>query len=58
MHLGDVLISKVGMEQCKASSCVFLMIRDDVVVMIVCVYIDYITVVAAVPEACDFLNVF
>ena len=44
MRLGDVLVSKVKMEQCKADPCVFLLIRDGVVVMIVCVHVDDITV--------------
>ena len=55
MRLGDVLVSKVGMEQCKADPCVFRLIRDDVVVMIVCVHVDDI-IVAGVPDACDFLS--
>ena len=55
MRLGDVIVSKVEMEQCKADPCVFQLIRDDVVVMIVCVHVDDITV-AGVPEACDFLS--
>ena len=55
MRLGDVLVSKVEMEQCKADPCVFRLIRDDVVVMIVCVHVDDITV-AGVPDACDFLS--
>ena len=55
MHLVDIIVSKIGMEQCKADPCVFQLIRGDVVVMIVCVHVDYITV-AEVPEACGFLN--
>ena len=55
MRLGDVVVSKVGMEQCKADPCVFRLIRDDVVVLIVCVHVDDITV-AGVPDACDFLS--
>ena len=57
MHLGDVIIRKVGMEQCKADTCVFRLIRDGVVpvVMIICVNVDDITV-AGESEACDFLS--
>lgn len=40
MRLVDSLISKVGMEQCKANPCVFRLIRVGVVVMIVYVYMD------------------
>lgn len=40
MRLVDSLISKIGMEQCKAILCVFRLIRVGVVVMIVCVYMD------------------
>ena len=50
MHLGDVLVSKVGMEQCKTDPCVFRLIRDDVVVMIVCVHVDDMTLFAGVYE--------
>ena len=39
MRLGDVLVSKVEMEQCKADPYVFRLIRDDVVVMIVRVHV-------------------
>ena len=57
MCLGEVLVIKVGMEQCKADPSVFRLIRDDVVVMTVCihVHVDDITV-ARVPEASDLLN--
>ena len=55
MHLGDVVVRKVGMEHCKADPCVFRLIRDGVVVMIVCVHVDDITV-AGESEACDFLS--
>ena len=55
MHLGDVIVRKIGMEQCKVDPCVFRLIRDGVVVMIVCVYVDGITV-AGESEACDFLS--
>ena len=55
MHLGDVIVRKVGMEQCKADPCVFRLIRDGVVVMIVCIHVDDITV-AGESEACDFLS--
>ena len=53
MHLGDVIVRKVGMEQCKADSCVFRLIRDCVIVMIVCVHVNGITV-AEESEAWDF----
>ena len=33
MHLGDVILRKIRMEQCKADPCVFRLIRDGVVVM-------------------------
>ena len=57
MHLGDVIVRKIGMEQCKADPCVFRLIRDGVVVMIVCVHVDDITgCVAGESEACDFLS--
>ena len=55
VHLGDVIVRKVGIEQCKADPCVFRLIRDDVVVMIVCVHVDGITV-GGESEACDFLR--
>ena len=55
MHLGDVIVRKIGMEQCKADPCVFRLIRDGVVVMIVCVHVDDITV-AGEFEALDFLS--
>ena len=55
MHLGDVIVRKVGMEQCKADPCVFRLIRDGVVVMIVCAHVNGITV-AGESEACDFLS--
>ena len=55
MHLGGVIVCKVGMEQCKADSCVFRLVRDGVVVMTVCVHVDDITV-AGESEACDFLS--
>ena len=55
MQLGDVIVRKVGMEQCKVDPSVFRLIRDGVVVMIVCVHVDDITV-AGESEACDFLS--
>ena len=55
MHLGGVIVRKIEMEQCKANPCVFRLIRDGVVVMIVCVHVDDITV-AGESEACDFLS--
>ena len=55
MHLGDVIVRKIGMEQCKADPCEFRLIRDRVVVMIVCVHVDDITV-AGESEACDFMS--
>ena len=45
MRRGDVLVSRVGMEQYKDDPCVFQLIKDNVVVMII----------EGVPEACDFL---
>ena len=55
MHLGDVIVRKIGMEQCNADPCVLQLIRDGVVVMVVCVYVDGITV-AEESETCDFLS--
>ena len=55
IRLGDVIARKIGMEQCKADPRVFRLIRDGVVVIIVCVHADYITVVGE-SEACDFLS--
>ena len=37
MHLGDVIVRKIGMEQCKTDPCVFRLIRNGVIVIIVCV---------------------
>ena len=55
MHLGDAIVCKIWMEKCKADPCVFRLIRDGVVVMIVCVHVDGITV-AGESEACGFLS--
>ena len=55
MHLGDVIVSKIGMGQCKADPCVFRLIKDGVVGMVVRVHVDGITV-AGESEACDFLS--
>ena len=44
MHLGDVIVRKIGIEQCKADPCAFRLIREGVVVMIVRVHEDDITV--------------
>ena len=55
MHLGNVIVRKIGMEQCKADPCVFRLIRDGVVVIIVCVHVDDITA-AGESKACDFLR--
>ena len=55
MHVGDVIVRKIEMEQCKADYCVFRLIRDGVVVMIVCVHVDDITV-AEESEACDLVS--
>ena len=57
MHLGDVIIRKIGMEQCKADPCVFWLVWDGVVVVMnVCVYVDGVTVVAGESEACEHLS--
>ena len=53
MHLDDVIVRKIGMEQFKADPCVFRLIREGIVVMIVCVQVDNI-ILAGEPEACDF----
>ena len=55
MHLGDVIVRKVGMEQCKADPCVFRLVGDGVVVMVVCVHVDDIPV-AGESNACNFLS--
>ena len=55
MHLGDVIVRKIGMEQCKADRCFFRLIRGGGVVMIACINVDAITV-AGESEACDFLS--
>ena len=55
MHLGDVIVRKVEREQCKADLCVFRLVRDGVVVVIVCVHVDGITV-AGESKACDVLS--
>ena len=34
MHLGAVIIRKIGMELCKVDPCVFRLFRDGVVVVI------------------------
>ena len=44
MHHGNLIVRKIGMKQCKADPCGFRLIRDGVVVMIVCVHMDDITV--------------
>ena len=46
MHLGDVIVPKIGTEQCKADPCVFQLIREGIVVMIVCFHVDGIINVA------------
>ena len=53
MYLGNVIVRKIGMEQCKADPCVSRLIRD--VVMNVCVNVDDVSV-AGESEACDFLS--
>ena len=55
MHLGDGIVCKIGMEQCKTGLYVFQLIRADVVVVIVCVNVDDITV-AGESETRDFLS--
>lgn len=40
-------------EQCKADLCVFQLIRESAVVMVVCVHVDGITLTGE-PVACDF----
>ena len=55
MHIGDVIVCKIRMDQCKADPCVFRLIKDGVVFMIVCVHVDGITV-AEESKACDFLS--
>ena len=58
MHPGDVIIRKIRMEQCKVDPCVFRLMRDYVVVMIVCVHVDDIITVAGELEAYDFLSTY
>ena len=55
MHISDVIVCKIRMDQCKADPCVFRLIKDGVVFMIVCVHVDGITV-AEESKACDFLS--
>ena len=55
MHLGDGIVCKIGMEQCKTGLYVFQLIRAGVVVVIVCVNVDDITV-AGESETRDFLS--
>ena len=55
MHLGDVIVCKLGMGECKADPCVFRLTRDVVIVMIVCTHLDDITV-AGKSEVCDFMS--
>ena len=55
MHLGDGIVCKIGMEQCKTDLYVFQLIKADVVVVIVCVNVDDITV-AGESETRDFLS--
>ena len=57
MHLGDVIVCKIGMERCKEDACVFRLVRDGVIVTIGCVHVDDITV-AGESEACDFLSTY
>ena len=57
MHLGDVIVRKIRMEQRKADPCVSRLIRDGVVVMIVCVHVSNITV-AGGSEVCAFLSTY
>ena len=56
LRLGDIIVRKIGMEQCKINSCDFRLITNDVVFMIVCVHVDDITVVTGESQACDFLS--
>ena len=55
MHLGDVIVCKIKMDQCKADPRVFRLIKDGVVFMIACVDVDGITV-AGESKTCDFLS--
>ena len=55
MHLGDVIVCKIRMDQCKADPCVFRLNKDGVVFMIVCVHVDGITV-AGESKARGFLR--
>ena len=57
MHLGNVIVRKTEMEQGKADPCVFSLIWNGGVVMIVHVHMDGI-IVAGESEACDFLSTF
>ena len=53
----QVLVEKVGMEQCKADPCVFRLRIDGETKMILCVHVDDI-LVAGESEVCDALYVF
>ena len=54
VRLTQVLVEKVGMEQCKADSCVFRLRIDGETTMILSVHVDDI-IVAGESEVCDVL---
>ena len=54
LRLTQVLVEKVGMEQCKADQCVFRLRVDGETTMVLCVHVDDI-VVERESEVCDAL---
>ena len=54
LRLTQVLVEKIGMEQCKADPCVFRLRIDGETTMILCVHVDDV-IVAGESEVCDAL---
>ena len=55
LRLTQVLVEKVGMEQCKAGPCDFRLRIDEETTMVLCVHVDDI-IVAGESEVCDALH--
>ena len=55
LRLTQVLVEKVGMEQCKADPCVFRLRIDGETMMILCVHVVDDIIVAGESEVCDAL---
>jgi histone deacetylase 1/2 len=53
-RLTQVLVEKVGMEQCKADPCVFRLRIDGETTMVLCVHVDD-NIVGEESEVCDAL---